>query len=257
MLDLNMIPDKHLFSFGRYLQTFRIESGKSIEEVSNETKIGIHYLTAIESEQLDRLPQEVFVKGFLRSYSRSVRADGNEAVRRYLACIGSSGNAAKTDDESKKTDVRFWKRILLLTGIFLSIIFLSVASVSFISDRSESGDKLAGADKADRHRMLTKESRITGRGSEEKSKTNHSDSGNMIGELSLEISALKDTWMKIIIDGQNPREYLLNSGDLLELKALKGYNLLVGDAGAIRININGRPLVIQRESGRAANIQIP
>ena len=101
------------------------------------------------------------------------------------------------------------------------------------------------------------ESRITGKGSEEISKINHTDSGNMGSELSLEISAIKDTWMKIIIDGQNPREYLLNSGDFLELKALKGYNLLVGDAGAIRLNINGRPLVIQRESGRAANIQIP
>jgi len=257
MFDLNMTSGKNLFSFGRYLQTFRIESGKSIEDVSNETKIGIHYLTAIESEQLDRLPQEVFVKGFLRSYSRAVSADGNEAVRRYLACIGSSGNTAKSDNESKKTDVRFWKKIVLLTGIFLSIIFLSIASVSFISDKSESGDRLVGVDKADRHRMLTKESRITGKGSEEISKINHTDSGNMGSELSLEISAIKDTWMKIIIDGQNPREYVLNSGDLLELKALKGYNLLVGDAGAIRLNINGHPLVIQRESGRAANIQIP
>lgn len=254
---MDIISGNNLFSFGRYLQTFRIESGKSIEDVSNETKIGIHYLAAIESEQLNRLPQEVFVKGFLRSYSRSVGADGNEAVRRYLACIGSSGNTSKPDNEPKKTDVRFWKRILLLSGIFLLIIVVSVASVSFISYMPEPGDKIVGTDKAGRHRTLSRERGITDKGSEEKVKVNHTDSGKTDSELSLEISAIKDTWMKIIIDGQNPREYLLNSGDLLELKALKGYNLLVGDAGAIRLNINGRSLDIQRESGRAANIQIP
>lgn len=256
-IDLNMFSEKNTLSFGRYLQTFRIESGKSIEDVSKETKIGIRYLISIENEQLDQLPQEVFVKGFLRSYSRAVRADGNEAVRRYLACIGILGNTAKPENESKKTDFRFWKKIFLLSGIFLFIIIVSVASVSFISDKPESADKTDKAGKTDKHRTLTKENGSTDKRSEDKSKINHTDSGNIAGELSLEISAVKDTWMKIIIDGQNPREYLLNSGDLLELKASKGYNLLVGDAGAIRLNINGRALDIPRESGRAANIQIP
>jgi len=252
-----MLPGKNSFSFGRYLQTFRIESEKSLEDVSKETKIGVRYLIAIENEQLDRLPQEVFVKGFLRSYSRVVHADGNEAVRRYLACIGTAGNAAKPENETKNTDFRFWKRIFLLSGIFLFIIIISVSSVSFISDKSESGHKTDRSGKTDNRRTLTKENGNTDRGSEDKSKINLTDSGKIAEELSLEISAVKDTWMKVIIDGQNPREYLLNSGDLLELKASKGYNLLVGDAGAIKLNVNGRALDIPRESGRAANIQIP
>jgi len=252
-----MFSEKNSFSFGRYLQTFRIESGKSLEDVSKETKIGVHYLIAIENEQLDRLPQEVFVKGFLRSYSRAVNADGNEAVRRYLACIQTSGNTVKPENESKKTDVRFWKRILLLSGIFLLIIIISVALISSISDTPESVDKIVGDDKTGRHRALNKETGTTDKAPEDKSEFNHTDSGNIAGELSLEISAIKDTWIKVIIDEQNPKEYLLNSGDLLELKASKGYNLLLGDAGAIRLNINGRPIDIPRESGRAANIQIP
>lgn len=250
-INLDMISEKDSFSFGRYLQTFRIESKKSIEDVSKETRIGIQYLNAIESEQFDRLPQEVFIMGFLRSYSRAVGADGNEAVRRYRACIGAQGNAAEPEKESKKTDFKFWKRVYLLLGIFLSIIIISVLSVSFISDKPESGDK-AGS-----HRTFTKENGIADKGPEAKSKIKQTDSGNVAEELSLKISAVKDTWMKVIIDGQNPKEYLLNSGDLLELKALKGYNLLVGDAGAIRLNFNGRALDIPRESGRAANIQIP
>jgi len=254
---LDLFSEKNSFSFGRYLQTFRIESGKSIEDVSKETKIGVQYLIAIENEQLDQLPQEVFVKGFLRSYSGAVNADGNETVRRYLACIGALRNTVEPENESKKTDFRFWKRIFLLSGVFLFIIIISVSSVSFIFDKPKSDNKTDSVGKTDKRGALTKENGNTDRGSEDKSKINLTDSGKIAEELSLEISAVKDTWMKVIIDGQNPREYLLNSGDLLELKASKGYNLLVGDAGAIRLNINGRALDIPRESGRAANIQIP
>lgn len=246
---MSTVSEKNSFSFGRYLQTFRIESGKSIEDVSEETKIGVNYLTAIENEQLDRLPQEVFVKGFLRSYSRAVRADGSEAVRRYLACIGTQTDNVISEKESKKTDFRFWKRIFLLSGIFLFIIIISV-SVLFIR-KSEYDDKAAGRG------ALTKENRDTDKDPAEKSKIQHAGPGGITEGFSLEISAVKDTWMKVIIDGQNPREYLLNTGDLLELKASKGYNLLVGDAGAIKLNVNGRALDIPRESGRAANIQIP
>lgn len=252
-----MIPGKNSFAFGRYLQTFRIESGKSLEAVSKETKIGVHYLISIENEQLDKLPQEVFVKGFLRSYSRAVRADGDEAVRRYLACICVLEKSAGLENEFGKKDSGFWNKIFLLSGIFLFIIIISVASISFFSDKPEFTEKAERANKTDKNRSLTKESGTTGKGSEGTPKPDRTDSVDATGELSLEISAVKDTWMKVIIDGQNPKEYILNSGDSLELKASKGYNLLVGDAGAIKLKVNGRAFDIPRESGRAANIQIP
>ena len=40
------------------------------DEMQDRTKISVGYLKAIESNRFDRLPQAVYVKGFLRSYCR-------------------------------------------------------------------------------------------------------------------------------------------------------------------------------------------
>jgi hypothetical protein len=145
---------------------------------------------------------------------------------------------------------------MMLAGIFLSIIVISVSSVSFLC-KPEHRDKTGKTENAWNAGAVMKENRSAGKGAAGRPGVKNSDPVKTVEGFSLEISAIKDTWMKVIIDGQNPREYLLNSGDLLQLNALKGYNLLVGDAGAIKLNVNGRALDIPRESGRAANIQIP
>ena len=75
--------DKVTLSFGRYLQAIRLEKAISLEVVSKETRIRKDMLALIEEENHNKLPDEVFVKGFIRAYAEAIGADGDEAVRRY------------------------------------------------------------------------------------------------------------------------------------------------------------------------------
>ena len=77
--------EKTSLSFGRYLQSIRIEKGISLEDVSKETRIRREALLYIEAEDHEKLPDIVFVKGFLRAYAKAIGADGDEAVRRYIS----------------------------------------------------------------------------------------------------------------------------------------------------------------------------
>jgi len=249
-----MISENKSFSFGHYLQAFRIERGISLEALSRETKIGIDCLVFIENEQIDKLPPEVFVKGFLRSYARIVNADGDEAVRRYLTCIGVINKMIKPEKELNKTGLRYWHKIFLLSGVFLCVIIISIASVYELSDKTGHSE----ISRQSKRSANIKQNVIVGKSSDNKTpQPQENDSGRIGEKLSLKILAIKDTWLKVIIDGQNPKEYILNKGDFLELKASSGYNLLVGDAGAIKLSFNEKTFDIARESGRAANIQIP
>ncbi len=237
-----MISENRSFSFGHYLQAFRIERGISLEELSRETKIGIDYLSLIENEQIDKLPPEVFVKGFLRSYAKAVNADGDEAVRRYLASTDVINKIIKPNKILNKTGFRYWHKIFLLSGSFLCVVIISIASVYKLSDKTVPAEI-----SKHKKRSTNIEQNVIEENSLEKT-----------GEkLSLKIFAVKDTWLKVIIDGQHPKEYILNGGDFLEFSASSGYNLLVGDAGAIKLSFNDKAYNIARESGRAANIQIP
>ena len=56
--------EKESFSFGRYLQSMRLKKKISLETISEETRVAIGNLRLIEKEDLEALPDQVFVKGF-------------------------------------------------------------------------------------------------------------------------------------------------------------------------------------------------
>jgi cytoskeletal protein RodZ len=57
-------------AIGRFLRSARDQQGFSLLDVSAKTKISVSNLEYIENEQFSSLPNEVFVKGFLRSYAK-------------------------------------------------------------------------------------------------------------------------------------------------------------------------------------------
>lgn len=67
-------------SDGDFYKKLRELAGVSQDEMQDRTKISIGYLLAIESNRLDRLPQAVYVKGFLRSYFRYIGAPKAEEM---------------------------------------------------------------------------------------------------------------------------------------------------------------------------------
>jgi curved DNA-binding protein CbpA len=55
---------------GSILIRFRELSGVSQDEIQERTKISLEYIRGMENNRFDRLPQVVYVKGFMRSYLR-------------------------------------------------------------------------------------------------------------------------------------------------------------------------------------------
>lgn len=70
-------------SIGRYLKRERELRQISLEEISQTTRIPLKMLRNIETDRFERLPGEVFAKGFLRSYARALGMDSDEVLARY------------------------------------------------------------------------------------------------------------------------------------------------------------------------------
>jgi cytoskeletal protein RodZ len=70
-------------SLGSYLRYERELRQISLEEIAQTTRIPLRMLQHIEDDHLDELPGEVFVRGFLKSYARSVGLDVDEVLARY------------------------------------------------------------------------------------------------------------------------------------------------------------------------------
>ncbi len=70
-------------SLGKILKRERESRNIPLGKVSSCTKVKEHHLKAIEEGQFDLLPHPLYVKGYLRSYSRCLGLDEKEILHHY------------------------------------------------------------------------------------------------------------------------------------------------------------------------------
>ena len=250
------VEDIATLSFGRYLQAIRLEKEISLEMVSKETRIRKDMLALIEEENHNKLPNEVFVKGFIRAYARAIGADGDEAIRRYNSRVQVIQKIQKSEHNLEKSTLKFWPRLILSIGTLLCLIFISVFGVSIFLKSPSTGEqeqpqKKQQEIKADTAEVVPSSQPAPASIEEQK------EEKEIEKKFFLKILANEKTWLKVIIDDKEQREFSLEAGDDLALEADTGYNLLIGNAGGVELQLNDNPISLQGKSGQVVNVQIP
>ena len=245
-----MKTGKEFFSFGRYLQSIRLEKKISLEKVSEETRIAISNLQLIEQEALEALPDQVFVRGFLRSYARAIGADGEEAVKLYEARLNMVSRLTDAGHFSPKSSLFAWRNLILSTTTVFAVIALTLYGVSYFQSHMPQPETVKTA-------ALSGHSEAALPPQETDSSVKKVATPKPIKKLMLYITAVDDTWIKVIIDNKDSKEYNLNSGENLELEASAGFNLLIGNAGGLELEFNGKPVKIEGKAGEVVNVQLP
>ena len=125
-------PDVGGETFGEYLRRERELRQITLQEVAEGTKIAIHMLKAMEADQWEKLPAELFIKGFVKSYAEFIGLVPEEVLLRYQQAkaeegIGNtSAQQGPVPDQlisskssySKGSPSKFWwLALLLLAGL--------------------------------------------------------------------------------------------------------------------------------------------
>lgn len=268
-------------SFGRYLQSVRIEKGISLKTVSQETRIRLETLHYIEEEDHRHLPDEVYVKGFLRSYAKAIGADGEEAVQRYNSRLAVKRKIALSEAALHRTGGGFWRRLLLSLAAVLCLIAVTVYAVSAWRERTASKTAVTGtielpatepaaekplavSEPAAEEKVLTAAppAELTPAPAEDKEGPGASAAESVAapeeaGRLRLTIDTIEETWLKAIVDDQRAKQYRLKPGDHIELEGTRNFNLLIGNAGGIRLALNGKTVALSGKSGQVVTLQLP
>ena len=82
-------------TIGEQLRLAREERGIPLREISDQTRISVHYLEAIETNDYKRLPGGIFNRSFVKAYAKYVGVDEKEAVdgyTRYMRDQGEGGD---------------------------------------------------------------------------------------------------------------------------------------------------------------------
>jgi cytoskeleton protein RodZ len=87
---------------GTKLREARARRKLSLEEVEAETKIRVRYLQAIENEEWDQLPEDTYVRAFIRTYGRFLGLDGERLAEEQRRSRG----AARPGERLPRVDPR-------------------------------------------------------------------------------------------------------------------------------------------------------
>ncbi|MCU0614267.1 MAG: helix-turn-helix domain-containing protein [Desulfobacterales bacterium] len=129
-------------TFGNYLKSKREEAGLDLESIFMETRISKKLLESIENEDHAKLPEPVYVKGFIRAYAKFIGADVDRVMDNYAESrrkyIDTAQPKMEITTKSVKTISDFQPYFVLGTVVTVIIIAIVVLAVYFYQDRSPS-----------------------------------------------------------------------------------------------------------------------
>ncbi|HEY9656169.1 MAG TPA: RodZ domain-containing protein [Crinalium sp.] len=83
MKEFDTAQVEQLKTIGDYLQRERQEQAISLDEIAVKTYIPLRLLQALELGNVERLPEPVFVQGFIRRYADAIGLDGTALAKNF------------------------------------------------------------------------------------------------------------------------------------------------------------------------------
>ena len=251
-------------SFGEDLRRERLVREIALEEISQATKISIRLLTALEESDLSKLPAPTFTRGFIRAYANHLGIDPEEKVNAYLADL-KGGSSDAPAPKSALPRSRFWRNrratagtivggaagVLVVLGLIanpqrntsrkpLTRVAAPAAPVAFknVGVSSEPTpairqDAVSGVPAAERPAEPAAVPAAAVK------------AGRVVLVLDLD----DDSWTKLDADGRSVFSGVLRRGERRTFEAREGFRITLGNAGAVRVTLDGLELPRLGHSG--------
>lgn len=220
------------------LKKRREELGYNLKEIAKTLRIRSDYLKAIEEETFEKLPVEVYTKGYIREYAKFLKTDPEIVIKAYMEKISppvaEKESASATDVEDTVKEEKASPRYSAISIILFTVAVAALLTVLslFVFAPEEPKTPLP-------------------------EKTSNPQKEKTAKEHSLEILASDTTWLLVTIDNTESKELLLNKGESVKLSAKDSFSLKIGNAGGIKLIFDGRDMGVPGENGKVITLNLP
>ena len=111
---------------GELLRKAREEAGEDLKEISKILKIRYDYLKAIEDGNFKYLPEEVYIKGYIREYAEFLHIDPATALAAYVRQTSPPKEERRPESHPQDTGGR---KIIPAKYILIFLLFVNKATV--------------------------------------------------------------------------------------------------------------------------------
>lgn len=258
--------------FGEYLRRERELRDISLREIVDETKISYRYLEALEQDNRSRLPAEVFIKGFVRSYANYIGLDADEAILRYQEyqktqeITGASRAANREFPSTGPRETRHiswsWIAVPLLIVLAAILFYLGNARqkgrVEAPPPAPPLGDQVEEA-VPPLPKPGTEEERTVPEPLREQAPApasvvtdttpSHAPPAGL-PPIRVSLLALEKTWLTVDIDSDRHYDVTLQADEEIHFDLVDSMRLTVGNAGGLLVRSNGRTFGPLGDSGQ-------
>ena len=230
---------------GTLLRSEREKQKKSLNDIEKVLKINIEYLRAIENDNYQQLPADLFAKSYLRSYSAALGLEADHILSLYNKYFREPSMIPQPPKKPLRNMLSGFKT----NHIYILLICVSLVTIFVITYTKLNTDKPS---------FITVDKAIPITGAEEiKIETAAVEKAIPEEPLSLKIAASELTWISIMIDSANAEELLLRSGESTTVTAHEKFVLKIGNAGGTSLILNGTNIGKLGPHGQVVDIVLP
>jgi cytoskeletal protein RodZ len=248
-------------SVGRALRQARIEAGLTVDDVSNATRVRIAIVHAIEQDDFAPCGGDVYARGHIRTLARAVRLDPDPLLARYDAEHGGRPAPTPAAPLFEAERIRPERRGPNWTAAMVAAIVAVIGFVGFTvvkgSGGSDAKSSVAEGSTPTASTSTTSASPKISKPADPKPEP--SDSAIAAApqdKVTVQVSApdgrswisAKDHNGRLLFDG------LLKQGESKTFQDKTKIDLVLGDAGAIKLYVNGKKIDDQFQPGQVERL---
>ena len=233
-------------NFGATFRKARDSKGISLEKIAEETRISRRFLEAIEKEELHILPGGIFNRGFIRTFAERIGIDPDAAVSEYEQLIkiqDAEQQIAPAESPAQKAERNFYP-LVVGTLVLAIIIFYIVTRNSGVPVQTATPSAVALPEQPAAPPLTSSV------------ETAPEPAPPPVTFIALEIEALEQTWIKVIADGSEPQEALMEPGNTLRFTAQTSLTIKIGNAGGLAIKLNDQKMKSLGGTGQVREVII-
>lgn len=274
MTKLDAAQVEQLKTIGEYLYSEREARAIPLEEVAVRTFIPLRLLQALEVGHVDRLPEPIFVQGFIRRYADTIGLDGMALSKTFnpepapvvikplevepVEVLqpppepGASLPPRPVESAAAPQSIPPYLPIAL-AGV--ALLLIGVGAFSLLNrprSVAPSDESISASQSASKSAATQQALRPSGSSSAPNSASTGSNA-----PVQATIELKDDSWMQIIADGKTEYEGILKKGNKKTWTAKKSLVIQAGNAGAVLVSYNQEAAKLLGAPGEVKDIAFP
>ena len=246
---------------GDILRQEREKQNLTIQDIERETSIRALYIEALEQGEYDKLPGEVYAKGFIKNYANFLELDGDDMVKKFVMEISPTAIAP---EEAKPVAEKSDAKVTAETPAENPTVTKTRAQRRAESDADSDDDKKKYLVAAAAALILFIGGLIFAFSGGEENTVAQPEVTQPVetaqetppaepqpqqiaqvippSGVNLQATFSGDCWTQVVIDGALVYEGMINAGQTFDWNGAQNVYVVLGNAGAANFVMNGQDI---------------